>query len=391
MLRHTGVNTIKIILLTAALLLCTCGCWDRHELDSLAITTGVAIDKSTTAGSINMTVQVIDLGTLGPTPGKTIAAKPYWNIKTSGDTIFDCVRNCSQQSPHRLYWAHNQVVLISEEVAREDGLKKYLDLLLRNPESRVTTWLLISKGSAEEVLDTQTRLEPIPAISIATLMENCSITGKSVAIDFFEFTTRILSESTAPICSLITVIGEGEEKSLFISGTAVFDRETKMIGTLNETETRGLLWVSNEIKSGIIIVEAPQCTGNVSIEIINSKSKITPEITDGSLKIKVQIKEKGILGDTDCTLGPLDIKTWESLNSRQAEAIREDIMLSLAKAQELDTDIFGFGDAVYKKYPQEWKKIKPDWEEIFPTLEVEVQVDSKLCRPGMILQSVNTN
>ncbi len=382
-------TTIKVISLVLILMFALGGCWDRNELSSLAIATGAAFDKPQSKVGIDMTTQVINLDTLAPVAvHSTIAAPPYWNIKTTGQTVFDCIRNASQQSTHKLYWAHNQIIVFSEDLARESGVRQYLDFFLRDAEPRVSTWVLVSKGKASDILEMESKLEPIPAVNIASLIENRKYTGKASAVDLYEFSNRMLSEATAPVMSLIELVDENDEKIPLLSGTAVFNQDGKMIGTLNELETRGMLLAIDQFESGLLVVEAPDSKGQLGIEILNSSAKIKPQISDGRLKIKIDIKVSGSLGDANCYVDVLDENTWNSINQRQAEAIRRDILLSLKQARTLKADIFGFGDAVYKKYPQEWKKMKPDWEEIFPSLEVEIEAQTTLVRPNMILQSI---
>ncbi len=379
-----------MISLILTLMISLGGCWDRNELTSLAITTGAAFDKSKSPDLIALTAQVINLDTLAPAAVQsTIAAPPYWNIKTTGHTVFDCIRNASQQSPNKLYWAHNQIIIFSEDLAREKGVSEYLDFFLRDAEPRISIWVLVSKGKASDILEMDSKLEPIPSINITSLIENRRYTGKASAVDLYEFSNRLLSEATAPVMSLIELIGNGEERTPLLSGTAVFNQDSKMIGTLGEQETRGMLWVIDQFESGLLIVEAPGCDGQLGLEILNSSGRIKPELANGQLKIKVEIRASASLGDADCFVDILDENTWDSINKRQAEAIREDILISLQQAQKLKADIFGFGDAVFKKYPREWKDIKPDWEEIFSALEVEIDVQTTLLRPNMILQSVN--
>ncbi len=376
--------------LILALMISMGGCWDRNELNSLAITTGAAFDKSESPDSVALTAQVINLDTLAPAAVQSAISKPpYWNIKTTGRTVFDCIRNASQQSPHKLYWAHNQIIVFSEDLARDNGVQEYFDFFLRDAEPRISIWVLVSKGQASDILEMDSKLAPIPAINITRLIENRRFTGKAAAVDMYEFSNRVLSEATAPVMSIIELIGENDEKIPLLSGTAVFNQDMKMTGTLNEQETRGMLWVIDQFESGLLIIEAPGGQGQLGLEILNSSGQIKPEISDGQLKIKIKIRASASLGDADCFVDVLDDNTWDSINNRQAEAIRQDILLSLEQARKLKADIFGFGDAVYKKYPREWKDIKPNWEEIFPALEVEIEVQTTLLRPNMILQSVN--
>ncbi|MCL5057419.1 MAG: Ger(x)C family spore germination C-terminal domain-containing protein, partial [Actinobacteria bacterium] len=182
----------------------------------------------------------------------------------------------------------------------------------------------------------------------------------------------------------------GEDKAVLpkeikVSGTAVF-RHYKLTGWLDETETRGLLWATGKIKSGIIVVPAPESKGKLmSMEIIRASGKIKPEITDGNLTVTVEVKEEGNLGEEQPD--SVDITKpgiLEELEERKKAVIEDEIGAAVAKAQELNADIFGFGEAVHRKYPGEWKKLEDKWDEIFPNLEVSTVVDAKIRRTGKI-------
>lgn len=51
----------------------------------------------------------------------------------------------------------------------------------------------------------------------------------------------------------------------------------------------------------------------------------------------------------------------------------------------MNADVFGFGEAVRRKYPREWPQYEKMWEELFPVfLDVRLEVDAKIRRTGLI-------
>ncbi len=54
---------------------------------------------------------------------------------------------------------------------------------------------------------------------------------------------------------------------------------------------------------------------------------------------------------------------------------------------EWAADIFGFGEAIHRKYPELWEKIKDDWNSEFVNLPVNITVKVKTIQPGQIAQS----
>ncbi len=49
---------------------------------------------------------------------------------------------------------------------------------------------------------------------------------------------------------------------------------------------------------------------------------------------------------------------------------------------EYGADIFGFGQHVKGSMPKIWKKIKPDWDSIYKSLQVDIEVDVHIKNTG---------
>lgn len=377
-------NTVTIILLLIVMLGIT-GCWNRRELDTLAFVSGLGIDKAREPGKLQLTAQIIKPGEIKAPEaggGGKGGSKPYWNISQIGNTVFSTVREITLKSNRKLFFPHNEVIIFSQDIARE-GVRKYIDFLIRDPEFRRLSWIVVAKDKASEVLETKTELAKLPARNIAELIKARSATSEVSAVNMQEFLTRLMSKTTAPIASLIEV--SAKEKTAQLTGTAVF-KDDKLVGFLNKTETRGLLWVINEIKSGIITVNCPDGKGKASLEIIQASSKIKPEIKDNDIYITVEVKAEGHLGSQMCLEDLTQIPAWNSLEKRQSEAIRSEVLAALKRARQLNADIFGFGEAVHKKYSRLWKDIEDQWDEFFPNIEVTVKVESKLRRSGLTIK-----
>jgi spore germination protein KC len=79
--------------------------------------------------------------------------------------------------------------------------------------------------------------------------------------------------------------------------------------------------------------------------------------------------------------GPNNITMLE----RELESdLKGRIKLTLKKVQkEMKADIIGFGEAFHRKYPEEWLDVKERWDEVFPTVEVTLNIKSNVRRPGM--------
>lgn len=385
-MKKITIHQFCAVLLLIAFLL-TSGCWSYRELDQLALVTAVGIDPGKQPGDIQLTVQIINPGEVqsgggggGESGGGAGGQKPPFIVKSrTGKTIFDAVRNFVPETDRKLYWPDTQVMIIGKEQAKQ-GVRPVLDYFIRNNEPRPTVWILVADGKAGDVLNAPGELEKVSALEMGQLIEHQSLSSKNVMINMQDFVSRLLSKTTAPIATIIKI--DQRQKRISLSGTAVF-KEDRLVGQLDGRQTRGLLWVLGKVKSGAIIVNAPG--GRAGLEIIRSRTQIKPAFTNGKVKIKVSIREEGNL---NCQMSPVELATPEMLKSlarRKATVIRNEINSALAKAKALNADIFEFGDAIHRANPKEWRKLEPNWDQIFPQLQVEVDVRSVIRLVGLTI------
>lgn len=126
-----------------------------------------------------------------------------------------------------------------------------------------------------------------------------------------------------------------------------------------------------------------------SLEIIRSSASVIPEIKDGIPHFIIKVKEKAALGAQSCPTDMTEPENWARLEEKHYDAIYKEIASALRKARELNADIFGFGDKVYRRYPAVWKEIEQYWDRIFPDIQVSVEIDAKLRRSGEITRTIN--
>lgn len=207
----------------------------------------------------------------------------------------------------------------------------------------------------------------------------------AIGITLLNFSKRLMTESTAPLASYLEV--NQADKTVRLTGAATF-RKDALSGILNEEETRGLLWILDEIKAGISVVSCPnpRCSkpdGKVSLELVSSKSKLKPEIKDGKPQFQLGIRPHVHLSEQTCPcdLSPSDMV--ESLKKLLSQEITQKINLALKKAQEHNCDIMGFGEKINQKYPLYWRENAQEWGEDFPQFPVNIEIDVLLDVTGM--------
>ncbi|MDP4178370.1 MAG: Ger(x)C family spore germination protein [Bacillota bacterium] len=375
------LKTLICILLIISLT----GCWNRRELDTLGVVMGVGIDKSEEPDKVKVTAQVVKPGDIkSHNKEGSNSSQTFWNISNDGDTVFSTLRDMTNKSSRKLFFPHNQVIIFSKSIA-EDGMQKYLNFFTRDHETRMNVLILISEDNASEILNVKPEFEKVPADNISKLVEGqAAATSQAPAVKLRDFLTKLVSKTTSPTAPFIKLTRDGDKKAVMISGTAVFKGD-KLVGSMNKHEGRGLLWILGDVKSGIIEVEG---SGNdkVCLEIISASSKIVPEIKNNKITIKVNIFEEGNIDEQTGLENLSKLSEVASLEKKKADVIKSEVISAVEKAQELDSDVFGFGDDIHQKYPKQWKNLESNWDETFKTIQVQVNVKTKLRLIGRLIK-----
>lgn len=380
---------IPIFILCILLSSILTGCWNRRELSTLAIVQALGIDV-TEDNQVSISAQILIPSQVKAGSGSN--GKGVWVVSSTGETVFDAIRNASLKTERRLFFPHSNVVVFGEETAKK-GLTPLLDFLRRDPEITKGAYVFIAKGKAEHILLGEHEQEKIPGVAIEHLAKTTVLTSRLPEItlkDLLESLSSKTSSSVVPIIETQKKNEKGTSKEVVVlDNTAIFKKD-KLIGRFDPTETRGLLWLLGEVKSGIIVVKSPlEETKNVSLEIIRASGQLKPEITeDQQLKMTVEVKVEGNLGEQMSQVKLAEPEPFQELEKRQALAIEEEIYAALNKAQAWGVDIFNFGEEFHRKYPQEWPELEKNWEEEFPEIEVSLEVFSRLREVGLTTSPV---
>lgn len=100
--------------------------------------------------------------------GGTAGSKTWYVDSASGTTIREANNKLQTSLSRTINTSHRRTVIIGEDMAR-DGVAPVFDILTRNPQNRLTALILVSRGEARDILNTDVQLEQFPAEMIREL------------------------------------------------------------------------------------------------------------------------------------------------------------------------------------------------------------------------------
>lgn len=377
---------MKRLLIALTFILLLTGCWNYRELNDYAIATGMAIDYEDGEYEVSL------LFTNGSKKEDEDTQVTVTSEK--GKTIYEAIKNISLSMPKEIYISHLSVIVFSEDMAIH-GITPALDYLLREPQSHQNFYLIVAKDTKAK--DTLTILTPLADYPSQNITANIKITeklqGRITNASFNNFVSKILQKGVNPITNSIIIVGNEEE------GTKKEEQENSVASAYTKLDTLGLFkndkligWTTMEESIGInmllgdvnILYLNIPC-GNNNMVITSTSYKVKNNIDKN--KVTVNINANGMIKEVGCSVNLEDPKTIKEYEQKAEEKMKEYIDMGIEKAKSLKTDIFGYGNMIYRKYPNYFNSIK-DWDEIFPNLEIDVNVEFTLAHKGALEQTI---
>jgi spore germination protein KC len=383
------------LLLPLLVCLLAAGCWNRVELNDIAVISATGVDWKD--GNWVLTYQVVIPQAISSqsAAGSSAAVNVF---STKGESFRTAVSKASQETSRRLYFSHTQIVIIGQEAARK-GMGPLLDTYLRNHDSRETVSVYLSKGSARRMLEQLIPLEKIPASAIQRMITNEELNSSIFRqMTVHQVMMDLLGTTHATGLPGLVVAGTNESMDtvgklsrtntpskvrLYDLGLIAGD---KLVGWINNEESQGVMWLEDHVKKTTIPF-ACEADGNgqrsSTIRITHAKTKLRPELSNGKWIMHVNAIAEGTLMEYNCAgeLGkPQQVDKVERLIEGEINSIMEKGWKAVRKHR---ADVLGFGNVIHQKYPKQWSKSRESWAEIFPNTEVKISVEVKIYSTGM--------
>ncbi len=317
-------------------------------------------------------------------------------------TIYGAVSELQSFVTKKLFLGGTEILVIGEDAAKYK-LIDIIDLIDRTPSLRERINIVIAEN-AEETLSTVDYSKTSPSgTEISNLIEQSANSGTSRSVtaqDFSEMLAIGGLEAVAPhvisSSNQKTEAKGGAEENVrsyeervgnnILEGLAVFKGD-HFVGYLNDKESKGYIWIIgkkvNELKTAI------SSDNNLDFAyyyIKRSRTSMSVELENDQpvINIKVSIIATLRKNLTDNESDILLPKELEELEIMLSNSVKSDIEAALNKCQkEYKSDVFGFGFKLFRENPKLWHaKYENEWDELYPELPVNIEVDSKITGTG---------
>lgn len=376
-------NALSKMVVGLLLLPLLAGCWSRIEINDRQLAVGVYVDSAPN-GEVELTLGYAKPNEISSQAGSGGAdAKAYTTISASGTTISDAYRKIQMNSSREVLWGQIKVVVIGKDYAAK-GIGPLLDFLNRKPGIPLKTYMMMAEGKAKDLSNFTTQIEKFPSEILRELIAR----RKTIASSIKHF--LIAKEYGRGM--VMAMIGDSESKEdgvrVQVKGAAMF-QDNKMVGTMNEYDMRGAMWLRGNMQDAIITFPVEGEGGPMaSILVTNIKSGLKPALKDDRYVLQQKLEVVCIVDSVESYVDLENHPVVEQLESRVAEEVKERIEGAFEKSKKSKADIFQLGAYLSWYFPETWDRIKADWSELYGTkADVELEIDADVRYLGAVKDS----
>lgn len=376
---------INILVLFLMLLPLT-GCWNAVELDQWGFVQGIAIDRGK-GGQIELTVQFYKPvgGEGGGKKGGGSGEGETINLKTRDASVFEAIRDITVHLGRKAQWSHMRVIIIGEELARKTQIGDILDFFVRDHEPRPTISVMIGQDKAARYLASKPLIETSTGAQLRKT-ENMAYqyAGKTLTTTLMDLSHQLKSESQIAMMPYIYFDPESESSETVVTGMSIM-KDGKMAKMVPAKKIEGLLMLIGKYKGGAIQVPCPgQNKQNVmeAIEVDRIKTKFKVNHRGDSISARVMVSIEAYANELSCSSleSPAEAAKF---NNKAQEIVKHHLQKNVTYFQKQKLDVYGIGDRIFREDPALWMRLKPDWENRFARIPINISVKVNTYNTGV--------
>ena len=316
-------------------------------------------------------------------------AQPPLLLSQEAMTISAGCTGLEQQSDGFVELGHLTEFVIGEELARE-GLQGIADYVSRDFSMRMESKLfLVSGATGEEALKGAASRNSAITDQLTAISLDRSLGGKEWPYTFRQLVSQLEDNG----CALLPVLtltdnpdydaegsGETPEKKIALTGLAFF-QETRLVDYLTPEESKGAALVNNQDQ--LDTIEVKLSDGSVaSVQLLYAQRRLEPEFDpQGHLTgLTVHIRTTGELNELYGTANPSQPDILEQMSQGFREQLRLWVQAALDRSQQEGADFLHLRRSLLTVSPLHANRILEEWDQVFPELELKVEIQGQVER-----------
>ncbi len=309
--------------------------------------------------------------------------------------------------------AHNMVIMISDELAR-DGVQDLLGGLMRRRDFRGSVYIIVCHGKARDMfINNDPPIDKLISRWIQNYMHGSVDTSYYLSLNAHHFYNRLKASSGAPLAVAYGLNPRSEDdrstgnrytgrvdayqagdlprhggNPVEIAGTAVFKAD-KLVGFLDTGETRALSILLDTFPQGVVTIDDPLDPKRlVAVAIRNGrKPKFNIDISGAHPVIGVDVFLEGEMSIIPSGINYESSEYHTLIEAEISNAMQEQITNMLFRTQKWGADVVDFGRFIRPKFWTLQEMRQYDWDKKYLQAAIHVKVQTQIRRAGLLRKS----
>lgn len=368
------MKKLSAVLCVIALLTLTACMPENTEIKYRLVIEGIGVDYNEEKNVYEVSVQVLETENEEKSQSKTYTVK--------GETIAKAITTLTESTGKYPLYSQNRLIILGSSV-RGDRMIKALNFFVREYTSRPDVYVVTSTGKASEVLNVKATGESTAKL-IESEVEQSHNTSVCIDTKLFEAVNLSLEENSTFFIPLTEITNEyTSEKTVKVTGSSVFSKDGKGI-FLSDTETFYTLLALDKAKKGTFTSKAEDT--RAALEIMNTDTKIKVSEKDGKPVFDIKIRMTVDITEYESSeFTDLDADAVKKIEKQASSHIKSGVEETVRRiVKEEKCDILRLGRRFYRKFPDEYDKIKDNWQNLLPEMQINISADVKVGRIGQM-------
>lgn len=368
------IITKFLILMTVSLMLLS-GCGEFKDIDKMVFVSMIGIDQTNDSKK----PYKIILKLYVPTSSFRQSSTPQYSyLIKEGETLAEIISILESHTDKELDFGHSKMIVIGEEMLKNEKNKEILDFLIRRPDIQMISYVGMGRPNAEEILKFVPKGETALQPTLFNYFDNDGAESSYIITSFlFDFRRRLKAEDISPILPIIEI---DKPTSHFIVDKSIVLEEDKPPYELDSQKTMLVKMLSGDAKNIFFSVNRENEHFVARLDNI----KVNYNLKKGennNLSLNVKIKLVGIITESKKNLSNKELPRYSKLLE---EEMKEEVEQLIHELKNEGYDPIGFG-LRYNAYTLPKNRMdSKEWMEAYKNAELKVTAKSSLKSTGSV-------
>ncbi|SOC15079.1 Ger(x)C family germination protein [Ureibacillus xyleni] len=363
------------LLIIFSILFFLSGCEEFKDIDKDVFVSMIGIDHSDdNEKPFKVTLKLF-------VPTSSFRQKPeanYTYLVETAETISEAIRILETHIDKELDFGHLKLIVLGEELVKENKNKEVLDFLLRRPDIQLISWVTVGRPNAEEIVTMVPKGETAAYPSLYNYFDgNGTESPYIVTMFLFDYRRRMMENGLDPIIPIVEI---SENESTFTVNKSIVLKNRKTPYELDPLNT----FIFNSLSMNVKIADIEVKQGNehfvAKIDTIKAKNKVKKQ-GNNKFSLDVNVELIGYIVESQNALNSRDLPKYSKLLEKEA---KENLESFFHELQSEGLDPIGFG-LKYKAQTFHHKRMSiEEWNETYKNAEVNIKVTASLKSTGSI-------